>query len=218
MTSWLIGIALSIFFRLLPFIVGVIFWKRYNRGERALIVLFGFDVISIVIGAFLAYYYHNNIIVFHFYICTEIFVLSIFFQQYFYSSGAKKALKWIPKLYFILYLVYLLYTRQWFEDAPAFSAIEVIFIILLSAISLAQISSDDDNLIRQGRFWIVTGLLIFTLINGGYFIMNYWLISSNYELSASLQVITKYSYYFVNVLFALGLWLIAKEHKSITKA
>jgi hypothetical protein len=118
-----------------------------------------------------------------------------------------------------LYLVYLLYTRQWFEDAPAFSAIEVIFIILLSAISLAQISSDDDNLIRQGRFWIVTGLLIFTLINGGYFIMNYWLISSNYELSASLQVITKYSYYFVNVLFALGLWLIAKDAlKSVVRS
>lgn len=213
MIAWLFRVFLSIFARLIPAIIGIRYWSRYERGEKALIILLGYDAIGSIIGAFLAYYYQNNVIMHHIYCVVEVGLLSIFYKEYISSKGAKQILSWFPFVYTGFTIVMIAGFTGVFNVNPSGNAIRALFSIVFGSIALSQIVTEDENLIHQGKFWIITGLLSYYLINIGYQTMMYWLIKTESTLTWGLHTVLRYSFYVVNMFYALGLWLIAKERK-----
>ncbi|MDH5367948.1 MAG: hypothetical protein OEW67_13265 [Cyclobacteriaceae bacterium] len=214
MIAWLFRVFLSLLVRLIPAIIGIRYWDRYKREERAFIILLGYDIIGIIIGAFLAYYYQNNIVMSHIYSIVEVSLLSIFFKTYISSISAKQILSWFPFVYAVFNIIMIVVFTGVFNDNPVGNAIEALFTIVFGSIVLSQIASEDENFIRQGHFWIITGLLSFYLLNIGYLTMSYWLIATDSTLTMGLHTVLTYSFYVVNMFYALGLWLIARERKQ----
>lgn len=212
--AWLFRIFLSIATRLIPFLIGVRFWKRFKKGEKAFIILLGYDIIGMIIGAFLAYYYHNNIIMSNIYAIVEVYLLSIFYKSYIENNTAKKALSWFPILYGILFIVIAVFYTGIHNDNPSGFAVQALFSIVFGSVALGSLAGEYENLVKQGDFWIIIGLLSFYLINIGYLTMSYWLIETNSSLTMGLFNLLRYSFYVVNMFYALGLWLVANSTKT----
>ncbi|MDH5367949.1 MAG: hypothetical protein OEW67_13270 [Cyclobacteriaceae bacterium] len=212
--DWLLRQVFSVLVRLIPAIIGLWFWYRYTKGEKAFIILLGYDVIGIIIGAFLAYYYHNNIVMSHIYAIMEVWLLSIFYQKYMTSKSVKQILSWFPFIYTVFSIVMIIGFTGVFNNNPSSNSIRALFTIVFGSIALTQIVTEDENLIHQGNFWIILGLVSYYLLNIGYLSMKYWLIKTDSTLTWGLFTILRYSFYVVNIFYALGLWLIAKERKQ----
>ena len=209
--DWLFRVFLSIGVRAIPALIGWTYWKCYNRQEKAFIILLGYDVFGIIIGALLAYYYHNNIIMTNIYIVLEVSLLSIFYQQFLHNNIAKTLLFWFPFCYAIMVIVSSVFAYGIHNNNPIGNAIGGLFSVVFGVIALAHISNNDQNLIKQGLFWIASGLFGYYLMNMGYLSMRYWFLLTDSVFNVDLTLVLNLSFYFVNVLFALGLWLIAKE-------
>lgn len=214
MTAWLIGVGITILCRLVPLIIGLRFWRRYNKGEKALIILFGYDIIATIIGAFLAYYYRNNLIMSNIYAVAEVLAVSWFFNHYFQNVTAKKIIFWFPLLFAIMQIITSVYFYGIHSINPAGSAIKGIFIIALGSFVIGPITDEPGKWYTNGAFWIVLSWLSFYLINIGYLTMSYWLIETNSTLIWGMHKILVYSFYVMSVLFVIGFYLIAKERKK----
>jgi len=212
--DWLLTQVFAILFRLIPTIIGLWFWNRYTKGEKAFIILLGYDAIGSIIGAFLAYYFQNNVIMHHIYCVVEVGLLSIFYKEYITSKSARQIISWFPLVYVLFTLIMIFNFTGIFNVNPSGNAARALFSIIFGSIVLTQIVTEDENLIHQGKFWIVTGLLSYYLINIGYQTMMYWLIKTDSTLTMGLHTLLSYSFYVVNMFYALGLWLIAKERKQ----
>lgn len=213
--DWLFRVAVSIVVRLVPALIGLRYWKRYGIGGQAFICLLSYDVVSIIVGGFLAYYYHNNIIMSNIYAITEVVLLSIFYKQFFVSNAAKKIFYWFPVLYGIVFSVLMFFVTGIHEKNPAAEAVNVIFVIMFSSMVLGKMAGEEENLIRKGHFWIILGLLSYYLLNGGYLVMKFRILETKSDLIWGLHNVLRYSFYVVNMFYALGLWLIAKERKNV---
>lgn len=212
--GWLLRILLSILARLVPFLIGFRYWKRFKKGEKALIVLLGYDVIGIIIGAFLAIYYRNNIVMFNIYAVVEVSLLSFFYMNYIENKNARMILSWFPIIYGVFYLIISIFFIGIHNDNPAGGAVQALFSIVFGAMALGQIVANYEDLNHQGQFWIIIGLLGFYLLNAGYYTMSYWLIETDSSLTWGLYSIYRYSFYALNIFITIGLWLIAKERKT----
>ena len=213
--SWLVGTIVSVLCRLVPATIGIRYWQRYTKGQKAFIILLAYDALGIIIGAFLAYYYKNNVIVSNIYVIAEVFLLSLFFSEYVQSKSAKKLLTFYPFLFGIFTITISVGFTGVHQNNPFATFGSSIFIIVFGAVALAQIVSEDKNLIRQGDFWIVTGLLSFYLLNVGYLSTNKWLIANNSPFLMDLFLILQYSFYVVNTFYAIGLSISAFRQKHL---
>lgn len=213
MTSWHFVLFLSVLARLTPSIVGIRYWRRYERGEKAFIILLFYDIFGMIIGAFLVYYYHNNIVMSHIYSIMEVGLLSVYYKTYISSKSAKQIISWFPFIFTAFTIIMVAGFTGVFNNNPSESAIRALFSIVFGSIALSQIVTEYENVTKQGHFWIISGLLFYYLINIGYLTMSYWLIKTDSTLTMGLHAVLTYSFYVVNMLYAWGLWLIAKERK-----
>jgi len=191
--------------------IGIRYWGRYTRGEKAFVGLMAYDTAAIVIGAFLAYYYHNNIIMAHIYNIVAVGLLSVFFQKYLTDKMANKILFWFPFVYAVVSVSMIVGVTGIFNNSPFGEGILSLFVIVFGTIALSEIVTDHDNYFRNGNFWIIVGLLFFYLINMGYLTMSYWLIKTDSELTMKFYAVLKYSNHIALTLYAVGLWLLGKE-------
>ena len=211
MTSWIVSVLIGFSESLLVASIGIRYWRRYTRGEKAFVGLMAYDTVGIVIGAFLAYYYHNNIIMSHIFSIVSVGLLSIYFQKYLTDKTAKKILYWFPFVYAVLNVSMIVGVTGVFNDSPFGYAIRGLFVIVFGTIALSEVVTAHDNYFRNGNFWIIVGLLFFYTLNMGYLTMSYWLIKTDSELTMIFHAVLQYSYHIAIILYAVGLWLLAKE-------
>ena len=215
MLGWILWLAPSLIARLIPTTIGLLNIKVLKSNEKALIYLFIYDIIGILIGAILVYLYRNNILMTHLYAIAEVTFLSIFFKAYLQNEGAKRVLNWFPVVFALVFIPVTFFVIGYENDNPAESATQYLFSITMGSLAMGSLMGKDENLIHQGHFWIVLGIVTFNLLNIGYMTMSAWLISSNSSLTMGLHSVLQYSFYASNLLFALGFWLIAKERKIV---
>jgi hypothetical protein len=215
MNDWILSRVIIQFFFLIPTVVGLYYWRLYTKPIKVIVVYILYSFVSQIIGSLLAYYYHNNMIVIHVNYFVQTALLSIYFSNYLTSRYAKKTLLIYPVVYIILFAILDGTVFGFFEHNPYERASFVLFVIALSSIALSHIVTNQTNIIKQGSFWIIAGLLCYYLLNTGYLIMSYWLIEFKSELTMKLYTLLKYSNNILNLLYTLGLWLIAKERKGL---
>jgi hypothetical protein len=196
----------------IPFIAGIIRWKRRNKIYQILYGLILVGVLAEFSSRILINYGYSSMIVFRIYT-----VLELFFLSWYYYSAIKNGL--IRKLIVVLYIIFLIVPIYEFvtDDlilmdsiSTTSEAVIVIFYSLFMFYFMLQ-NIEQDNLSAVPNFWFNSGIIIY--FAGAIFGFMFWKYTQSTDMWVNSIISSIHA--LVNVTYAIftaiGFWKTRKQ-------
>jgi hypothetical protein len=158
---------LSLFSEFLPFIAGLIRLSSIGRSFRLFFLFVIVSLLSEGSSFILQKQGVHNIWVIHTYILLSTVLLLAMYNEWFREYRFLRLSIWILNIIFVLFWIFSKWTIERFPEPPVYtlsvSDITLMGVSLLSFATLLRVGND--SLLREPRFWVSLGVLIFTAGN-----------------------------------------------------
>lgn len=155
------GIYISIL--LFAFLASIRHFRKLTRGLKFIAVLLGYTIVTECIAAYMAYKYHQNLIVYHVYVPVSLGFIA-FYYHYSFAELKKKGIGYIIT---VAGIIVALVNSLYLQPVPDFDSNATLFaglcIIVLSLYCFYRIYADDSNMhfSRSAQFWLALLFLFY---------------------------------------------------------
>jgi hypothetical protein len=198
---------------LFPFLSGLVRVKTISRLYRPFLLLIATGVLTEIISRITINYFRNNNLVINIYSLTECLLIIAQFYYWRYHSRTKR---WYPYFGILCIGIWiwenLIYRDGFIEVGSIFRVSEAFILVILSINEINYLLiNDNKNLLKNARFLICAGFLIYflyqILLEGSIY------ISTQQQGSIIARIIEVSSYInaFVNIIYGIAVWYIPKR-------
>lgn len=200
---------------LFPFISGLVRLRMISRLYRPFLLLIATGVLSEIISRIAINYFRNNAVVLNIFSLTECLLI---IAQFYYWRYHSRTRRWYPYFGIVCIGIWiwenLFYRDGFVEVGTVFRVSEAFILVILSINEINYLLiNDNKNLLKNARFLICAGFLIFflyqILLEGSIYISN----ESKQQGSITARIIEVASYInaFVNIIYGIAVWYIPKR-------
>ena len=168
--------AFSTYASFLPFLLGLVTWRRNARSVRFLVLLSVVACTTEMISALLAYQRIPNLFLFHFYPPVElVFILVI------YGIELRESISgWVFRAIGICFVGYSILNTILWQPLQVFNTngrgVESLLLVILSVIyTTLQLKRDHGLKSGEAMFWVNTAVLLYFSLNLVFFFMSNYL-------------------------------------------
>jgi hypothetical protein len=198
---------------LFPFISGLVRVRMISRLYRPFLLLIATGVLTEIISRITINYFRNNNLVINIYSLTECLLI---IAQFYYWRYHSRTRRWYPYFGILCIGIWiwenLIFRDGFIEVGSIFRVSEAFILVILSINEINYLLiNDNKNLLKNARFLICAGFLIYflyqILLEGSIY------ISSQQQGSITNKIIEVSSYInaFVNIIYGIAVWYIPKR-------
>jgi hypothetical protein len=198
---------------LFPFISGLVRVRTISRLYRPFLLLIALGVLTEIVNRIAIIYFRTNYVVINIYSLTECLLI---IAQFYYWRYHSRTRRWYPYFGILCLAIWIwenvLYRNVFTEIGPIFRVAEAFILVILSINEINYLLiNDNKNLLKNARFLICAGFLIYflyqILLEGSIY------ISTLQQGSITNKIIEVSSYInaFVNIIYGIAVWYIPKR-------
>lgn len=197
---------------LLPFISGLVRLRQISRLYRPFLILVSLAVVTEIANRIAVEYYHNNSLVINTYSLIECLMIISQFYYWRYLSHTKK---WYPYFGFLciaLWIIDNLFMGNIYIVGSLFRISSAFILVVLSINEINYlIIHENRNLLKNARFIICTGFLIYFLYQ--ILLEGAFSISAKESNATANKIIELFVYInaLINTLYGIAIWFIPKR-------
>ena len=194
-----------------PVLIGIAFFRQYNRGGRILCIHLFIACIIDLSAQLLRFLNSNNLPLLHVYTLTEFILLYLFLEYHWNNFYPKRLLRSIATGFVTFSVINSLFIQNIYTFNSYARGLEALLLIIFSLLSFYRIFQDASVTAARQPVWIIAGILIyfsgaFTL----FVLSNYILplgVSLNFQILAVHACLSIMLYVFISI----GLWKMRKR-------
>lgn len=204
---------------LFPFISGLVRVGKISRLYRPFLLLIATGVLTEIINRITINYLRSNNVVINIYSLTECLLI---IAQFYYWRFHSRTRRWYP--YFgILCIAIWIWENLYYRDVTTevgtiFRVSEAFILVILSINEINYLLiNDNKNLLKNARFLICAGFLIYflyqILLEGSIYIST----QQTGGITNKIIEVSSYINAFVNIIYGIAVWYIPKRTSLVFK-
>ena len=149
---------------LMPFILGLILFRKLNPALKSLLLLFGIGLLIEVLGYYLYFFakIQNNIWLYHFYTLIEYSLLIAVFSYWQKNFKLKRMLRISIPGFAVLWIGAKFFFESFDQPDSYTTSLECVLLVGISFRTLYVVNQEHMKaLFREPRFWVSSAVLIY---------------------------------------------------------
>ena len=153
---------------LIPFILGLILFRKLNTALKLLLLLFGIGLLFEALGYYQYFFssFRNNISLFHFYTLIECSLFIFIFSFWQNDFKLRRILRIIIPGFAFLWIGSKLFFESFDQPDNYTTSLECVLLVAISFRTLYVVNQENlKTILREPRFWISAAVLIYFSAN-----------------------------------------------------
>lgn len=197
---------------LLPIIIGIVFYRHYNRGLRILCIHLFIACVVDVSAQLLRFLNSNNLPLLHVYTLTEFTLLYLFFEHYWNNFFSKRVLRSIAIGFVTFSVINSLFIQNIYTFNSYARGLEALLMIIFSLLSFYKIFQDPSvRMEQQPVLWIIAGILIYFSGSFTLFVLSNYILPLGVTLNFQIWAVHAFLSILLYVFISIGLWKMRKR-------